>query len=105
MTLKYRWSFAFFFTFLVLVFSVDAAHGYPPAHFRRSHAFKLKPHRQLDLPSPLGDVVGILNGPAGPSVYNIISFLFMSNLFPRFQYYPVGHAVSIHYTSHTANKY
>lgn len=58
MPLKYRLPLLFFFSLLILVFSVDAFHGPSPAHARRSLAFKKKSQRQLggDLVNGLGDI-------------------------------------------------
>src|SRR6266571_8641586 len=102
MPLKYRLALVFFWTFFVLVFSVHA-HGPSPAHVRRSLAFKKKLHRQLDIPGAVGNLVGDLLGGGStstPGKYTTISFLFLSNLFPRprFHVYDyVGRDISSHH--------
>ncbi|KAF8272642.1 hypothetical protein EI94DRAFT_1769720 [Lactarius quietus] len=62
MHLTYHLPLVFIFTFLFLVFSVDAAHGSSSGHARRSLAFKRKSHRQLDIPDPLGQILNSVLG-------------------------------------------
>ena len=67
MPLKYRLPLLFLFSFLILVFSVDAVHGPSPAHARRSLAFKKKSQRQLGITDLTNVVNNVLDSGTTPT--------------------------------------